>query len=54
MPLEWHEVNASLDPTHFTIRNALERMERMGADPVAEVFKPGPSLQTVLSRIAGI
>ncbi|MCC6243172.1 MAG: DNA ligase D [Gemmatimonadaceae bacterium] len=52
MPLEWHEVNASLDPREFTIRNAHDRMERLGYDPVAAVFNPGPTLQAVLLQLA--
>ena len=30
----WDEVNDSLDPKAFTIKNAPERMERLGTDPV--------------------
>src|SRR5205085_3439017 len=37
MPLEWHEVNASLDPKTFTIRNAIERLDNTG-DPNAPVL----------------
>ncbi len=33
MPLLWDEVNESLDPKTFTIKNAIARMERLGADP---------------------
>ena len=31
MPLMWDEVNSSLDPRAFTIKTAIERMERVGA-----------------------
>src|SRR3977135_523109 len=52
MPLEWHEVNASLDPKAFTIRTAIERMERLGPDPVREVLADKPDLGAVLHRLA--
>ena len=52
MPLTWDEVNASLDPRDFTIRTALERMERLGGDPVFAVFGDKPDLPGVLQRLA--
>jgi bifunctional non-homologous end joining protein LigD len=52
MPLEWHEVDSSLDPRTFTIANALERMARLGADPVAAVMETKPDLPLVLERLA--
>ncbi|HEY3257436.1 MAG TPA: hypothetical protein VGJ64_01160, partial [Gemmatimonadaceae bacterium] len=52
MPLEWHEVNESLDPRAFTIRTAVDRMERLGADPVFPVLEAKPDLQAVLERLA--
>jgi bifunctional non-homologous end joining protein LigD len=52
MPIEWHEVNSDLDPKQFTIRNALERMERLGHDPVRGVLDVAPDLQSVLQRLA--
>lgn len=52
MPLVWDEVDETLDPRAFTIRNALDRMERMGTDPVHGVFDPAPSLHAVLQRLA--
>ena len=51
MPLEWSEVNETLDPKTFTIRNALERMERMGRDPVSPVLEQKPDLAGVLGRL---
>ena len=52
MPLLWSEVNDSLDPRDFTIRNAVERMERLGEDPVRSVMDEVPDLATVLQRLS--
>jgi bifunctional non-homologous end joining protein LigD len=52
MPLEWHEVNESLDPRAFTIRTAVDRMEKLGADPVLPVLEDKPNLQDALERLA--
>ena len=52
MPLVWDEVNDSLDPRAFTIRNAIERIERMGKDPVLPVLETKPDLAEVLQRLA--
>jgi bifunctional non-homologous end joining protein LigD len=54
MPLEWDEVNESLDPKAFTIRNAIARMERLGADPVLPVLEVKPDLADVLEQLAGV
>jgi bifunctional non-homologous end joining protein LigD len=54
MPLEWDEVNDTLDPKTFTIRNALERMERMGADPCAPVLEEKPDLGAILQRLSAV
>jgi bifunctional non-homologous end joining protein LigD len=52
MPLEWDEVNESLDPRAFTIKTAIERMERLTSDPVAPVLEEKPDLGTVLEKLA--
>jgi bifunctional non-homologous end joining protein LigD len=54
MPLVWDEVDASLDPRNFTIRNAVERMERLGADPVLPVLESKPDLVRVLEQLASV
>jgi bifunctional non-homologous end joining protein LigD len=52
MPLTWDEVNMSLDPKQFTIRTALDRMARTGADPMLPVLGESPDLQKVLGKLA--
>ncbi len=52
MPLRWDEVNESLDPRAYTIRNAVERMEQLGTDPVLAVLEGKPDLAGVLQRLA--
>jgi bifunctional non-homologous end joining protein LigD len=53
MPLVWEEVDASLDPKTFTIRNAIDRMNRLGSDSVADVLVEKPDLAQVLDHLAG-
>jgi bifunctional non-homologous end joining protein LigD len=52
MPLLWDEVDNSLDPKNFTIRNAIDRLEKLGADPVVPVLESRPDLAGVLDRLA--
>ncbi len=54
MPLVWDEVNDSLDPRAFTIKNAIERMGRAGKDPVLPVLESKPDLAQVLDQLAGL
>ena len=54
MPLLWSEVNAALDPRNFTIRSALDRMERLGSDPVLPVLDDVPDLHLVLTSLAAL
>jgi DNA polymerase LigD, polymerase domain len=54
MPLVWDEVNDLLDPKAFTIKNALERMEQLGADPVLPVLEEKPDLAQVLEQLARV
>ena len=53
MPLTWDEVNSSLNPRDFTIKNAVERLERLGGDPVVHVLDDKPDLTLILERLAG-
>jgi DNA primase len=54
MPLVWSEVVQGLDPKDFTIRNAVERMEGLGVDPVRRVLEEKPDLGEVLGKLAGV
>jgi bifunctional non-homologous end joining protein LigD len=54
MPLQWEEVNESLDPKAFTIKTTIERMERLGTDPVSPVLEGKPDLPAVLQRLADV
>ena len=54
MPLVWDEVNDSLDPKAFTIKNAVERMERLGTDPVLAVLETKADLLQVLEQLARV
>ena len=51
MPLLWDEVNESLDPKAFTIKSTLERLQRMGSDPVSPVLDLKPDLTQVLDEL---
>jgi len=48
----WDEVDLSLDPRNFTIRTALDRMEKLGADPMLPVLTDLPDLAAVLGKLA--
>lgn len=52
MPLTWDEVNDSLDPRTYTISNAVERLERLGRDPVSPVLEEKPDLGKILERLS--
>ena len=54
MPLLWNEVDESLDPRTFTITNALDRMQRLGSDPVVPVLDLKPDLGEVLNKLSGL
>jgi bifunctional non-homologous end joining protein LigD len=52
MPLLWDEVDESLDPRLYTIKTVIERMERLGTDPVSPVLETKPDLEAALERLA--
>jgi bifunctional non-homologous end joining protein LigD len=54
MPLLWDEVNASLDPRDFTIRNALQRMTKLGGDHVLPVLTETPGLGGIIQKLAAV
>ncbi len=54
MPLVWDEVDDALDPRNYTIKNAVERMERLGSDPVLPVLADKPDLTRVLERVSAM
>jgi DNA primase len=54
MPLHWDEVDSSLDPRNYTIRNAIARMESLGGDPMTPVLGESPNLMKVLERLAAL
>ena len=52
MPLVWDEVDLSLDPRTFTIRTGVDRMEKVGVDPMLPVLTESPDLAAVLGKLA--
>lgn len=49
-PLEWSEVNANLDPTKFTIKNTMSRLEKKG-DLWKPVIGKGVNLDKVIKKL---
>jgi bifunctional non-homologous end joining protein LigD len=54
MPLRWDEVNESLDPKAYTIKTAIERMERLSTDPVLPVLEEKPDLGRMLEQLSAL
>ena len=50
MSLVWDEVKPGLTPTQFTIRNAIERLEKRG-DPMAPLLTLKPALKEALGSL---
>jgi bifunctional non-homologous end joining protein LigD len=53
MPLVWSEVNAKLRIRDFTIRNAVQRMEKLKKDPLIEILETKPDLAGALALLQG-
>ncbi|HET9515888.1 MAG TPA: DNA ligase D [Gemmatimonadales bacterium] len=53
MPVSWEEVTPELDPKGFTIKTAVERMQRKG-DPMAPLREVGVDLMEVLQKLERI
>jgi bifunctional non-homologous end joining protein LigD len=51
MPLDWDQVNGDLDIRAITIRNAVDRMKKMGHDPLANIINEVPDLSPVLEAL---
>ena len=51
MPLAWDEVDQDLDPRAFTMKTAVERMERLGADPMQAVLGERPNMGLILEKL---
>ena len=51
-PIEWSEVNPKLENGRFTIKNVVERMEKLGTDPLRPVLEWKPDLTQALGRLA--
>jgi len=51
MPLEWKEVKRGLHPSQFTIKNAVQRIEKKG-DLFKDVLGKGIDLQKCLQNIS--
>ena len=50
-PLQWHEVNASLDPRAWTIRNMAERLAAMPTDPMLAVLSDRPDIGKAIEKL---
>ena len=50
-PLDWGEVKKGLDPSHFTIHNAIDRFERVG-DLFAHVLTNLQKLEPALEKVS--
>ena len=51
MPLVWDEVNGDLDPKNYTIKNAIDRLEKIGTDPVRAVIDEKPNLASIIENL---
>jgi bifunctional non-homologous end joining protein LigD len=51
MPLKWSEVNRKLSIGAYTIKNALQRMDKLGTDPIRPVLDEVPDLPAALEKL---
>jgi bifunctional non-homologous end joining protein LigD len=51
MPLKWNEVGLKLEIGHYTIKNAVTRMQKLKDDPLLPVLTDTPDLPGVLERL---
>ncbi|MNL24244.1 ATP-dependent DNA ligase [compost metagenome] len=49
-PLEWSEVNDTLHPSQFTIKNVLNRFEKKG-DLWTPVLQKGANVKKIIKKI---
>ena len=54
MPLHWDEVNDTLNVRDHTIKNAPDRMTKLGEDPMRPVVEVKPDLEAALGRLQGL
>jgi bifunctional non-homologous end joining protein LigD len=45
MPVSWEELDDTIGPTFFTVKNAASRLGQSSADPWADFFKAASPLQ---------
>jgi bifunctional non-homologous end joining protein LigD len=50
MPLRWIDVDAKLDPSRFTVKTAVARLEKLG-DPMLPLLSDKPDLARALERL---
>jgi bifunctional non-homologous end joining protein LigD len=50
MPLLWDEVNEKLSPAQFTIKNALQRLEKTG-DLWQPILGKGADIESIINKI---
>jgi bifunctional non-homologous end joining protein LigD len=51
-PVEWDEVDETLDPRRFTIVTVPPRVRSLARDPLAGVLEPSPGLEAAVAKLA--
>jgi bifunctional non-homologous end joining protein LigD len=54
MPLAWSELRAGSDPLRYTVRSALQRLRRLGADPWRAYATSGARLEKAAKGLASL